>query len=349
MIATMPARSLVRSLALAACAASAIAMSGTASRAADKVNFAVPAVPPVFGGVVAYVAKDVGIFEKYGLDVTVRAMDSGAAAAQAVNAGSMDISMSPTPFVATMISNAGAPMKAIWGMDKADWLVASMNPAKMSCDSMKGQGVGVDSPRGARWIQLNTFLINKCKLVIDKDVPTVPLSSNVGTAMASGQITFGVLHIDDAPVIERMSGKKVHVIADLEDVAPGQHYLVGIVRQDNLAKRRDVFVRVVAALRDAAAYMKEPANADKVAAIAEVTKRDKSEALAALKAYIKMEFWPQGHVGLAKERIARAIGNQVAVGKSTQGKSGIKPDKTPVTFEQLVDLTVWADAQKMKK
>jgi ABC-type nitrate/sulfonate/bicarbonate transport system substrate-binding protein len=317
--------------------------------AADKMIFAVPAVPPVYGGVVAYVAKETGIFAKYDIDADVRAMDSGAAAASAVNAGSVDFSMSPTPFVATMISNAGAPVIGIWGMERGDWLIASMDGSKTSCESMKGQGVGVDSPRGARWIQLNIFLINKCKLETDKDVPTVPLSSNVGTAMASGQINFGVLHIDDVPVIARSSGKKVHIVAVIEDVAPGQHYLIGTVRKDNLAKKRDAFVRLVASLRDSVAYMRNPANEDRVATIAGVTKREKPDALAALREYNKMEFWPNNRSGLAKEPIERAIRAQVAAGKATEGKSGIKPDKTAVAYDQFVDLTIWRDAEKLKK
>jgi ABC-type nitrate/sulfonate/bicarbonate transport system substrate-binding protein len=277
-------------------------------------------------------------------------MDSGAAAATAVEAGSIDASLSPTQFVATMVSNAGAPMKAIWGMDKSDWLMTSMDGSKMSCESMKGQGIGVDSPRGARWVQANNFLINKCPgLALDKDVTSVPLGSNVGTAMASGQLTFGILHIDDAPVIERTSGKKVHVIAKMEDVTPGQHYLVLAVRADNLAKKRDAFVRLVAAMRDTAAYMASPANADKVAASAAPTKREKPDAMAALKAYNEMEYWPSKTPGLDKTAVSKAIAQQVAAGKASEGKSGIKPDKTPVSYDQLVDLTVWADAQKVKK
>jgi ABC-type nitrate/sulfonate/bicarbonate transport system substrate-binding protein len=37
----------------------------------EKVSVALPAVPPVFGGVVALVAKEEGFFKKYGLDVDV--------------------------------------------------------------------------------------------------------------------------------------------------------------------------------------------------------------------------------------------------------------------------------------
>ena len=317
--------------------------------AADKLTVATPGIPPVFAGAVLYVARDAGIFKKYDLDVTIKAMNSGAAAAKAVDSGSVDASLSPSQFVVRMVSNAGAPIKAIWGLENPDWLIASMDPSKLDCASLKGQGVGVDSKRGARWIQLNTYLARKCKMQIEKDVPTVPMSSNVGTAMASGQITFGVLHIDDVPVIERMSGKKVHTMARIEDVVPGVHYIMMIARANKIAARRDVYVRFVAALRDASKFIHDPANTEKVAGFAAPTKRTGADAIYAVNAYRKMEFWPNGTLGLGKDRIMKAVANQVGVGKRTKGRGGINPKKTPVTYEQMTDLTLWDDAKKMMK
>ena len=317
--------------------------------AADKFTVAVPGIPPVFGGVVVYVAKDAGFFKKYDLDVTVKAMNSGAGAAKAVDAGSLDAALAPSQFVVTMISNTGAPLKAIWGLDNPDWLIASMDGGKLDCNAIKGQPVGVDSPQGARWIQLNTYLARKCKLAIEKDVPTVPMSSNVGTAMASGQLNFGVLHIDDVPVIERMSGKKVHTMARLEEVSPGIHYIMMVARADKIEKNRDAYVRFVAALRDAANYMHDPKNLEAVAKMAAPTKRGIEDAKYSVTEYTKMMFWPKGTVGLEKGRLEKAVANQVAVGKRTKGRGGIKPEKTPVSFEQLTDLSLWGDAEKMKK
>lgn len=321
----------------------------TPALAADKLTIATPGIPPVFAGAILYVARDAGIFKKYDLDVTIKAMNSGAAAAKAVDSGSVDASLSPSQFVVRMVSNAGAPLKAIWGLEHPDWLIASMDPSKTSCDAIKGQGVGVDSKRGARWIQLNTYLARACKMRIEKDVPTVPMSSNVGTAMASGQINFGVLHIDDIPVIERMSGKKVHTVATLEQVVPGVHYLMMIARQENIAKKRDSYVRLVAALRDASKFIHDPANTEAVAKMSAPTKRGMADATYAVNAYRKLEFWPNGTLGLGKDRIMKAVANQVGVGKRTKGRGGINPKKTPVTYEQMTDLTLWEDAKKMMK
>ncbi len=313
---------------------------------AEKLTLAVPGVPPIYANVVAYVAQDAGLFKKHGVEVEIKPINSGAAAAKGVASGSFDMAFSPSQFVVRMVSNAGLPIRAIWGFNNPDWLIGSMDQAKANCEGIKGDSVGVDSKRGARWIQLNTYLARKCKLKIDRDVKTVPMSSNVATAMAAGQLTFGVLHIDDVMAIEKNSGKKVHVVAKIDEVAPGLHYLMTITREDTLAKKRDAMVRAVAALSEAAKYMADPANAENVAKIAGVTKHEQDVAKAALKGFLAIKFWPTDNNGLKQERIEKAVANQVRIGKITKGRGGIKPEKTPITYEKMVDLSVYEDALK---
>lgn len=334
--------------------AASVVIAGTAmmampANALDKLTLGVPGVPPIFADVVVYVAKEAGFFKKYGIDVEIRGMNSGAAAAKAVVSGSLDASLSPSQFVVRLKSNAGVPVRAIWGFNNPDWLIGSMDKSKANCEGLRGGAVGVDSKRGARWIQLNTYLARKCKMKIEKDVSTVPLGSGIATAIAAGQLTFAVLHLDDIVVIERETGKKVHIISTIEEVAPGLHYLMMIAREETIAKKKDQLARAVAALRDAAVYMADPANVDEVAKIAGVTKRTLADAKTALGLFLNIGFWPQNNVGLDKSRIEKASANQARVGKITKGRGGIKPGKTPVTYEQMVDLSVWAAAEKMKK
>jgi ABC-type nitrate/sulfonate/bicarbonate transport system substrate-binding protein len=128
----------------------AVALRGGAALADEKLKIAMPGVPPVFGSVVTYVARDEGFFKKYGVDVEVRTFDSGAAAAQAVVGGDIDASLSPTPVVVRMISNAGVDLVAIYGMQNPDWLLGSTDQALNKCKDVDGQSVGVDSIGGAR-------------------------------------------------------------------------------------------------------------------------------------------------------------------------------------------------------
>ena len=303
-----------------------------------KLQLGLPGIPPVFGTVLQYTAQDAGLFKKYGVDVTLRPFDSGAAAARAVQSGNIDISLSPTPVVVNMIANAGVNMATIWGMENPDWLISTTDPAIKKCADVKGQAVGVDSINGARSVALREMLA-PCNLKTS-DVQEVALSTNVGSAMVAGQIKVGVLHIDDVPVIEEQMKKKLGTVVLLKDVNPLNHYLVFVVLRDALAKNRDAYVRLLAAQIEGVRYMKDPKNADQVAKSAAPTGRSPAVAKAALGEYFKMDFWPVDKDGLSRKNLEEVVEIQKRTG-------GIKEaDKAPA-YDKLVDTSLWQDALKM--
>jgi len=305
---------------------------------AEKLTVAMPGVPPVFGSVVTYVAKEEGFFKKHGVDVEVRNFDSGAAAAQAVVAGSIDASLSPTPVIVRMISNAGVDLVSFYGMPHPDWLLGSTDPALSKCQDLKGQAVGVDSIGGARAVALEQ-LIRPCGLKVD-DLKLVPLSTNVGAAMVAGQLKFGVLHLDDVPVLEEQLGKKLVVVQTFRDVNQLSHYLVMVALRDKLKEKRASYVKLVAALIDATRFTLDKNNLDRVAQIASVTGRTPKTAKETLPQFARIELWPVGNDGLAKENLDAVVATEKELG-------GIKPGKTPVAYEKLVDRTVWKDASAL--
>lgn len=338
-------------LALPVFAAGIMALAATAptsAQAADKFSIGVPGVPPVFVSAMVYTAKDAGFYKKYGLDVTVKPFDSGVAAANAVVSGSVDASISPTAPAVRMISNGNVPLVAVQGYEKPDWILGSMDPSKSKCENVKGNAVGVDSPQGARWVALQN-MVRACGLLPDKDIPTVNLSSNVGAAMVAGQLTFGVLHFDDIPVIERESGKKVTIVLEIEKTAPGTHYTSLFTNSKKLAADRDQLVRVVAAHIEAIKFMNDPANFGKVGGYAKPTGRNLQDATNAVKMFTEFEFWPNGHPGLDRKRFDKTVQIQVMVGQKTKGKGGIKPEVKPVTYERFADLSIWNDAMALVK
>ena len=344
-------RPLLKSVAVSAGAFAFLALSAGShfTQAAEKkLTFALPGVPPIFGSVFAMVARDAGLYKKYGLDVTLKPMNSGVGAARAVVSGNIDVSYSPTPPVAVMISNANVPLVAISGLEINDWMLASVDPKITTCAQVKGVPVGVDSPRGARWIQLAN-MIRPCKLRPDKHVPTVNLSSNVAAAMVSGKLKLGVLHSDDIPVIERETGKKLTIVARVEEVSPGSHYALITTNKKVIAEKRDSLVRLTAAHIEAIDIIYDESKWDMVAKMAAPTGRSHADALIALKIFTGINYWPRNSAGLSKKRIAKAIAIQVGVGKRTKGKGGIKPNKTPVSHDRLTDLSIYKDAVAMVK
>ena len=307
------------------------------ARAQETLTLGVPAIPPVFVSVQAYVALQEKFFEKHGVKVVMRPFDSGANAARATVAGDVDFAISPTPLVINMISNANAELVGIYGYEHPDWLLGSMDPNK-KCEDIKGQPVGVDSEGGARSIALNQ-LIRSCGLTA-KDTQQVALSSNVGTAMASGQLNWGVLHVDDVPIMERQTGKKVALILDINKVAPINHYMTLVTTREKAEKKKEALTRALAAMIEASAFIYDPKNADAVAKAAEPTGRDAGEAKASTQMYTAMNFWPKQDMGLPQKNIDEIIETQKKVG-------GIRPNATAVTYERFANPAIYNDALKM--
>jgi NitT/TauT family transport system substrate-binding protein len=304
-----------------------------------KMVIAAPGIPPIFASVILYVAEKEGFFKKYGVNAEVRPFDTGTAASRAVIAGDIEMSLSPSALLINQISNADADTVAIYGLTNTDFLLASTDPAKTSCKDVVGQPVGVDTVGGARSIALRTMLTGGCPGVKIDDVEQVALSSNVAAAMLAGRLNFGVLHLDDVAVLEAQ-GKKVDKLLTVQKTNPNGHYLVFVVRVDKLKEHRDDYVRLMAALIDAARFIRDPNNADKVADDAAPTGHPKAVSRATIKPLIDIDYWPAADDGLDRKRLESLIGVMKKIG-------GIKPDKEPVKYDRLVDRSVWRDAKAM--
>ena len=150
-----------------------------------------------------------------------------------------------------------------------------------------------------------------------------------------------MLHLDDLAAIEAQ-GKKLNVLLAMKNTNPTSHYLMLVVRKDNLAKNRDAVVRTVAALIESARFMQDPKNADAVAEMATITGNNKAVTKAALKAFLDIDFWAQKDDGLPRNKLE-------ATAKLMKKIGAIKPDKEPVTYDNLVDGSVWKDANALVK
>jgi len=318
----------------------AAAIAAPASAQNKKLTIGLPGIPPIFSVTLVHVAEKQGFFKKHGVDVDVRPLDNGTAAARAVVSGDIDMSWSPTPPVITQVSNAGVPLVAVYGMPNPDWVVGTTDGGK-TCKDLAGQDVGVDSVGGARSIALRSMLAGGCKDVKIEDLKQVALGSSAGPAMLAGRLHYAVLHLDDLAEIQQQ-GKKLNILLAMKNTNPTSHYLVLVARKDKLAANRDAFVRAVAGMVEAAHFMQDPKNADAVAEVATVTGHTKDVNKLALQEFLKMDFWAVKDDGMAKDKID-------AVSQLMQKVGTIQPGKEAVTYEQFVDPSVWKDANAMVK
>ncbi|MFL4980702.1 MAG: hypothetical protein ACJ8FV_19710, partial [Xanthobacteraceae bacterium] len=119
-------------------------------------------------------------------------------------------------------------------------------------------------------------------------------------------------------------------------------YLLVTVRQDKLAENRDAYVRVLAGLIEAARFMQDAKNADRVADDAAPTGHSKEINKLALKQFLDIGFWAADNDGMDQKKLEAMIQVSIRTG-------GIQPGKEPVKYDRLVDRSVWKDAEAMVK
>lgn len=334
-----------RTFTLAAGTLLAVALIGAAPAAAQdnkqgkKIIVALPGIPPVFSATIVYVAEKQGFFKKYGVNVEIRPFDNGTAAARAVVAGDIDMAWSPTPPVISQVSNAGVPLAGIYGMPNPDWVIGTTETGK-ECKDLAGQDIGVDSVGGARSVALRSML-TACPAVKIEDTKQIALGSGPGPAMIAGRLKYAVLHLDDLAEIE-MQGKKLNLLMTMKATNPTSHYLILVARKDNLATNRDAMVRTVAGMIEAAKFMQDPKNADAVAEAAIVTGHTKDVNKAALKEFLAIDFWATKDDGMPRNKLEASAALMKKIGS-------INADKEPVTYNALVDGSIWKDANAMVK
>jgi len=304
-----------------------------------KMIVAAPGIPPIFASVILYVAEKQGFWKKYGAEVDVKPFDTGTAAARAVLTGDIEIALAPTPLVIAQISNANANVVSIYGFPSPDWILATTDSTKTSCKDLAGQSVGVDAVGAARSIALRIMLAGGCPDIKIDDMKQVALSSNTAPAMIAGQLTYGVLHLDDMAVLASQ-GKKATIVLEMKKTNPTAHYLLVTVRQDKLKDNRDAYVRFLAGMIEAARFMQDPKNADKVADNATPVGHTKEISKAALQQFLDIGFWAANDDGMDEKKLAAMTAIQVKTG-------GIQPGKEPVKFDRLVDKSVWNDAKAL--
>ncbi len=291
-----------------------------------KLVLAIPGIPPIYSVTIAFVAEKQGFFKKYGADVTIKPFRqrhrrrARGRRRQHRHGVVADAAGDRADFQCRRAAG-----RRLWhARTRTGWSA----PPKYgkTCKDIAGQDVGVDSINGARSIALRSMLAAGCKEVKIDQVKQIALGSSPGPAMIAGRLHYAVLHLDDLAEIEHQ-GKKLNILLAMKNTNPTSHYLMLVVRKDNLAKNRDAIVRSVAALDRGRAFH----------AGSEERRRGGGRGRGD---------WSQqgseqgGTQGVSGNRFLGGEGRRFAaraswkpVAKLMKKIGSIKPDKEPVTFD----------------
>jgi NitT/TauT family transport system substrate-binding protein len=326
----------VAALALAGCGGSDSGSSASGGGDTPTLVLGSPGIPPVISGLLPVVADKQGFYKKYGVKVTIKSFNTGTDATRAVATGQIDTAIMP-PAQLAQLASQGNQLVGLQGQEFPDWQIVSTTPSVNSCTALKGQSVGVDAVGGIRYVALSQML-KSCGLTID-DVHPLAFPGNANPqALAAGQLKVSVLHLNEVVTLQGQNVKLTTAVKMSEAVPNTMYEMYGTTKA-NLAKKRDAFVKMIAAQTAAIQWMNDPKNADALAQIATVTGDKKADLVKAMDQYRQMEFWTSKDDGMPQTNVEKTIKGQVAVGN-------IKAEQAP-TYQQIVDPSVWTDAQKL--
>jgi ABC-type nitrate/sulfonate/bicarbonate transport system substrate-binding protein len=161
--------------------------------AAEKIRVAFVSPTPVFAP--AWIAKEAGLFAKYGLDADVILLTGSPRLVQALIAGDVDYAMAgSTALMRARMQGAELAVLAASTNISIMKLLVSRQSGLRRLEDLKGKTIGV-SQYGSDADAFARIVLDQAGLKPDKDVPIMQFGGHpqVATALAAGKLEAGVL------------------------------------------------------------------------------------------------------------------------------------------------------------
>jgi NitT/TauT family transport system substrate-binding protein len=185
-----------------------------------------------------WIAKDAGLFEKYGLHVNLVVIAAGTAAIGALSGG--DVEILGAPGITTMVSAAkGLPVAIIGTFGPGAWKLAS-HPAITSIQELRGKTVGVSRPGTTIEFATRRALV-KLGFTPGKDINILATglaeSNKRIMVMLQGKIDATLVSPDNIFEAET-KGWKLSLLADLNELGIYTSASDLSAKRDSLKNRR---------------------------------------------------------------------------------------------------------------
>jgi NitT/TauT family transport system substrate-binding protein len=180
------------------------------------------------------VAKDLGLYKKYGVDVDTVALEDGVKVFRATLAGNVDVGMSPGSVTVIGISN-GATIKAILAnSSKFEASMVVRDNVKSMAD-LKCKRIGIQQPGGFADILSRSVL--RAAKIDPKEVNFVSIATEDVPALVADQVDTAILHVEQ----EMFAKSKVpglHAIARMWELQPKTLYLFAAVMDKTIKEKQ---------------------------------------------------------------------------------------------------------------
>ena len=210
-------------LTLAAIAAAALVLPGAAHAQANKLAVGLPTTPPNVVHMPVIVARELGLYKKYGVDVETVQLEDGVKVFRAMLAGNIDVGMSPGAVTIIGVSNGAAVKIIVANSNKFEASMIVRDNIKDMAD-LKGKRIGIQQPGG--FADLLSRSVLRAAKIDPKDVNFVTIASEDVPALVADQVDTAILHVEQE-MLAKSKVPSLHAIARMWDVQPKTLYTLG--------------------------------------------------------------------------------------------------------------------------
>ena len=317
-------------VALAAVAAAAAALTGAAQAQNNKLTVGLPTTPPNVVHMPVIVARELGLYKKYGVDVQTVQLEDGVKVFRAMLAGNIDIGMSPGAVTIIGVSN-GAPVKVILATsNKFEASMVVRDNVKTMAD-LKGKRIGIQQPGG--FADINSRAVLRAAKIDPKDVNFISIASEDVPALVADQVDTAILHVEQE-MLAKSKVPTLHAIARMWELQPKTLYTVAAVTQKTMKEKHAALEAFAKANIEATRVMYSD-KAKVMPILVKFTGYPEKIISDTYDFLVKSCIW-DANSGLSPTRVNFTADLMTKVGN-------IKPDKTP-KYDDVVDTSYAKDA-----
>jgi ABC-type nitrate/sulfonate/bicarbonate transport system substrate-binding protein len=226
----------------------------------DEMEIGHPGLPPDFIQMVTPLSMELGYMADECIEVTELVdFESGIAAFRAMAAGEFDVGLSGS--VSPILAFGEGADAQIFAASGAylDFQVVGAGDID-SCEAMEGRVVGTDGPGGLVHAVTEQFLAS-CGLDINTDVELIVGDPETFVPqIAQGAIEATSMHIDERIFAEKELDTDLNILANAWEDVPEFHYASFATATETLTEKRDLFVRMTAAILRTGKWLNDEAN-----------------------------------------------------------------------------------------
>ena len=218
---------------LAVVAAAALALPGAANAQSNKLTVGLPTTPPNIVHMPVIVARELGLYKKYGVEVETVQLEDGVKVFRAMLAGNLDIGMSPGAVTIIGRSNGALVRTILANSNKLEASMVVRDNVKDMAD-LKGKRIGIQQPGGFADLLARSVL--RAAKIDPKDVNFVTIASEDVPALVANQVDTAILHVEQE-MLAKSKVPSLHAIARLWEIQPKTLYTPAVVTEKTIAAK----------------------------------------------------------------------------------------------------------------